>query len=148
MTTLVQGNNKVQDFYQQVYSHLSLIMNKLSCMDIGRESLDILAQTYRDKALDTFIRGLKGQMSIHLGMKEPKDLPQALMLCLKMENQTTRTQFANSYGHNPKLPQQLPPRNPYRPNINPSSYLHIASHASNLCKYATILLSSTYSTYE
>lgn len=38
-------------------------------------------------------------MSLHLGMKEPKDLPQALHLCLKMENQFVRTQFANSHNH-------------------------------------------------
>lgn len=101
MTTLIQGNNSIQDFYQEVYSHLTLIMNKLSCLDVGKEALDILAQTYRDKALDIFIRGLKGQMSIHLGMKEPTDLPQALQLCLKMENQFARAQFANS--HNPTV---------------------------------------------
>lgn len=133
MTTLVQGNNKIQDFYQEVYSHLSLIMNKLSCMDISRESLDILSQTYRDKALDTFIRGLKGQMSIHLGMKEPKDLPQALQLCLKMENQVVRAQFANSHGHQAKinkhsvqLPPQLPPRAQYYPNTNTVFYPQLA----------------------
>lgn len=108
MSTLVQGNSKVQDFYQEVYSYLSLIMNKLSCMDVSREALDLLAQTYRDKALDVFIRGLKGNMSLHLGMKEPKDLPQALHLCLKMENQFVRTQFVNSNKNNNHKPISQP----------------------------------------
>lgn len=116
MTTLVQGNKRIQDYYQEVYSHLSLIMNKLSCMDISRESLDLLAQTYRDKALDTFIRGLKGHLPIHLGMKEPRDLPQALQLCLKMENQIARAHFANSHGQtnrtNMQSAPQYPPRHP------------------------------------
>lgn len=109
MSTLVQGNNKIQDFYQEVYSYLSLITNKLSCMDIGREARDLLAQTYRDKALDVFIRGLKGNLSIHLGMKEPKDLPQALHLCLKMENQFVRSQFVNSNKSNNTRTLTQPP---------------------------------------
>lgn len=114
MTTLVQGNNNIQDFYQEVYSHLTLIMNKLSCLDVGKEALDILAQTYRDKALDVFIRGLKGQMSIHLGMKEPTDLPQALQLCLKMENQFARAQFANSHNPIVKNNKQTLPKAQYQ----------------------------------
>lgn len=113
MSTLVQGNNTIQEYYQQVYSHLSLIMNKLSCMDISREAMDLLAQTYRDKALDAFTRGLRGNLSLHLGMKEPKDLPQALHLCLKMENQFARSNFANAHNQNNKnntnkpMPQPL-----------------------------------------
>lgn len=145
MTTLVQGNSRVQDFYQEVYSHLSLIMNKLSCMDIGRESLDILSQTYRDKALDVFIRGLKGQMSIHLGMKEPTDLPQALQLCLKMENQFARAQFANSHNHTSRNNRQnfqshppLPPKPQYqKQNLTPfyPQLAHLPQPSANMQHY-------------
>lgn len=119
MSTLVQGNSTIQEYYQRVYSHLSLIMNKLSYMDIGREALDLLTQTYRDKALDAFTRGLRGNLSLHLGMKEPKDLPQALHLCLKMENQFARSHFANvhnqtSKGNSGKPLQSVPNRPQYQ----------------------------------
>lgn len=106
LTSLVQGTETIQEFYQKVYNHLSLILNKISAMDIGQESLHLLTQTYRDKALDTFIRGLKGDLPRLLAMKEPTDLPKALHLCLKLENQNFRT----SYAHNRKF-TTIPTRN-------------------------------------
>lgn len=59
MTTLFQRNRWVQEFYQEVCAHLLLIMNKLSCLNANRKAKDLLTQTYRNKALDTFIRRLK-----------------------------------------------------------------------------------------
>ncbi|XP_075157913.1 uncharacterized protein LOC142231180 [Haematobia irritans] len=100
MISLVQGNQTVQDFYQKVYTHLSLILNKIGSMDLADEPLQLLTQTYRDKALDTFVRGLKGDLARLLGMKEPTDLPQALHLCLKLENQDFRSNYAS------KIPQE------------------------------------------
>lgn len=95
MTTMVQGNNTVQEFYHNVYSHLSHILDKLACMDVGAEPMELLTKTYRDKALDTFIRGLKGDLPRLLAMREPTELPQALHLCLKLENQHFRSYHAN-----------------------------------------------------
>lgn len=102
-------------------------------MDLGRESLNLLAHTYRDKSLDTFIRGLKGKMSIHLGRKEPTDFPHLLQLCLKMENQFTRAQFTNSHNHGVKInrqhyqpPTQIPPMAHYSGNNRPSFYPQLA----------------------
>ncbi|XP_075151143.1 uncharacterized protein LOC142225255 [Haematobia irritans] len=116
MTTLIQGNNTVQDFYQDVYTHLSLIINNISCMTIGKEAMDILIQTYRDKALDTFIRGLRGDLAKLLCIREPTTLPQALHLCLKMQNQNFRTEHA--YGKNTKLPQHPKTNQNFRPQVS------------------------------
>lgn len=95
MTCLVQGNSTVQGFYQTVYHHLSLILNKISSMEMSNEAMNVMVRTYRDKALDTFIRGLKGDLPKLLGMREPADLPQALHLCLKLENMSYRIQHAH-----------------------------------------------------
>lgn len=119
MTSLIQGKNTTQIFYQQVYSHLSLILNKIGCMEMGQESLRLLTQTYRDKALDTFIRGLNGDLPRLLGIREPSDLPQALHLCLKLENQHYRSEYANkhqNYKH-----RQQPSPSPMR-NLNTQNY--------------------------
>lgn len=118
MSSLIQGQSTVQDFYQSVYAHLSLIMNKLACMDMGRESLDIMTQTYRDKALDTFIRGLKGDLPRLLGIREPTDLPQALHLCLKLENQQYRTQYANAHMKTDKAMAHPQYRNHGQPQVS------------------------------
>ena len=37
MASMMQGNLPVQQFYQKVYYHLSLILNKISCMEVGEE---------------------------------------------------------------------------------------------------------------
>lgn len=84
MTTLMQGNNSIHEFYQIVYHHLFFILNKLSSMKMGRESLRNMRQCYEDKLLDTFVRGLNG------------DLPQALHFCLKLQNIDYKTQHANN----------------------------------------------------
>lgn len=118
MTSLIQGNLTVQEFYHSVYSHLSLILNKIGCMEVSSESLTILTQTYRDKALDTFVRGLKGDLPRLLGIREPTDLPQALHLCLKLENQNYRTQYAISHsGPSRGSHNQIAPPPPPRKNI-------------------------------
>lgn len=124
MTTLVQGTNTVPEFYQSVYQHLSLIMNKLSCMDMSNESLNNMTQAYRDKALDTFVRGLRGDLPRLLSIKEPVDLPQALHLCLKLQNVDFRTQYANSSHHNVPKRQIPPPPIPTRRNDIPGLNLH------------------------
>lgn len=115
MNSLLQGRLTTQEFYQSVYSHLSLILNKISCMDMSHETLCIMTQTYRDKALDTFIRGLNGDLPKLLGMREPVDLPQALHLCLKLENQYFRTNYAYGVAKNLNNPSlihpAIPPRN-------------------------------------
>lgn len=45
--------NELTEFYQRVYYHLSLILDKIDCLEMGEESLGILTKTYREKALDT-----------------------------------------------------------------------------------------------
>lgn len=65
-------------------------------MDIGQESLCFLIQMYRDKALNTFVRGLKGGLPKLHGMTEPVDLPKAIHLCMKLENQHFRSNYANN----------------------------------------------------
>lgn len=112
LSSLYQGNKSVNDFYQDVFSHLSLILNKVSCLEIGHESLNLLTKTYRDKALDTFVRGLNGELPKLIGIREPTDLPQALQLCMKLQNQNYRTQhaFGNQQTYQKSNIPQYPPR--------------------------------------
>jgi len=79
----------VEEYHQSVYKPLSLILNRTGCMDVSEESQPLMTKMYRDKALDKFIRGLRGDLSRLLEIRDPTDLPSALHLCLK----------------NPKLPE-------------------------------------------
>lgn len=114
MNSLMQGNKSIQEYYQEVYTCLSLILNKIGCMNIEAAAMRLLTQTYRDKALDTFIRGLKGDLPRLLGIREPTDLPQALHLCLKLENQNYRTSHAihavKPHYFKNTIPPPLPPK--------------------------------------
>lgn len=107
MSSMTQGNNSVQDFYKEVYAHLSLILNKIACMEESETAIHLLTKTYRNKALDTFVRGLRGDLPRLLGIREPSDLHEALHLCLKLENQQFRTHYANNTTRmTPPIPQR------------------------------------------
>lgn len=112
MTTLIQGRNTVAEFYQLIYKHLSLILDKVGCLEMSNESLRMMTQSYRDRALDTFIRGLNGDLPRLLGIREPVDLPQALQLCLKLDNQNFRTTHAHTlkrtYQNNQTFSRRYP----------------------------------------
>jgi hypothetical protein len=113
MTTLIQKNNSIHEFYQLVYQHLSLILNKLSTMEMSHDALNVMTRAYRDKALDTFVRGLKGDLPRLLSIKEPEDLPQALYLCLKLQNVDYRVQHSLNVQQNRNVhPPQVPPKKP------------------------------------
>lgn len=117
MTTLVQRNQTIHEYYQQVYYHLSLILNKLSSMEMSQDALNAMTQSYRGRALDTFIRGLKGDLPRLLSMRGPCDLPEALHLCLKLENVNYRVQHShgNFRTSHSSLPPPIPPRRPAPP---------------------------------
>lgn len=105
MSSMVQGQKNINEYYQSVYTHLSLLLNNIACMDIGQEALQVLTKTYREKALDTFVRGLNGNLPDLLGVANPKSLPEALQICLKMQNQNFRSNYAQK-----KFPPIIPPR--------------------------------------
>lgn len=96
MSTLVQRGSSVEEFYQQIYQYLSLILDKIDCLELGEEALVTLTSTYRDKALDTFIRGLNGALPSLLSIREPKSLPEALHMCLKLSNMNYRANHAHN----------------------------------------------------
>lgn len=120
MTILIQKNESIDEFYHKVYQHLSLILNKLGSMDLGNEALSVMTTSYRNKALDTFVRGLKGDLPRLLSIKEPEDLPQALYLCQKLKNVDYRIQ--HSHGNiGFQKPPQLPPKRIQTPQNNYSN---------------------------
>lgn len=75
--------------------------------------MHLLTRTYLDKVLDTFIRGLKGNLARLLDMREPVDLLQALHLCLKLENQNFRSPSALASNNQNRKPHD------FRPSLSP-----------------------------
>jgi len=49
---------------------LSLILNQIGNLDASQETVQSLTAMYREKALDTFVRGLNGNLAQLLTIKE------------------------------------------------------------------------------
>ena len=65
-------------------------------MEFSEDALNAMTNTYREKALDTFIRGLNNNLPSLLMIREPTSLPQTLHMCLKLSNMNYRRNHANS----------------------------------------------------
>lgn len=108
-----------------VNSHLSLILNNLKAGNYPREAVKALTETYRDKALDVFIRGVGGDCSKHLLVRGPKNLPEAYSFCVGLQNVMSRTSAPQTYQPSgaPRFagPFQHQARAPFRTPFSPSS---------------------------
>lgn len=97
---LTQGNSRLDEFYARVNHQFSLIINKLKSGDYSSEVVDALIETYRNRALDVFVRGLKGDLSRMIIVQKPKSLPEAYTACLDIQNLNFRTHPI--HGPNPR----------------------------------------------
>lgn len=88
---LTQGGSSLDEFYAKVNHQFSLIINKLKSGDYSPEVVDALIETYRNRALDVFIRGLKGDLSRMIIVQRPRTLPEAYTACLDIQNLNFRT---------------------------------------------------------
>lgn len=83
---LVQRNATIDQFYANVNHQFSLIVNKIKTEDYAPETISVLIETYRNRALDVFIRGLNGDLSKMLMIQRPSTLPEAYSSCLEIQN--------------------------------------------------------------
>lgn len=88
---LSQGGSRLDEFYARVNHQFSLIINKLKSGDHSAEVVDALIETYRNRALDVFVRGLKGDLSRMIIVQKPKTLPEAYTACLDIQNLNFRS---------------------------------------------------------
>lgn len=88
---LTQGGSRLDEFYARVNHQFSLIINKLKSGDHSPEVVDALIETYRNRALDVFVRGLKGELSRMIIVQKPRTLPEAYTACLDIQNLNFRT---------------------------------------------------------
>lgn len=86
LSLLTQGNMRLDEFYATVNHQFSLIINKLKTEDHYVETTNVLIETYRNRALDVFIRGVNGELSRMLMIRKPLTLPEAYASCLEIQN--------------------------------------------------------------
>lgn len=108
--SLSQDRMSITEFHKVVYHQLSLILNKIAVQENTPDAIRALTTSYRGKALDTFVRGLNGDLPRLLAIKEPRDLSHALYLCNLLHNQEHRNKFSTKIrpGPPPIPPKQFP----------------------------------------
>lgn len=100
LNQLKQGGLRVDDFYARVNHQFSLIISKIRAETYSSETADALVGTYRDRALDVFVRGLSGDLSRLLIIQKPKTLPEAYSACLEMQNLNFRNNSVHVQAQN------------------------------------------------
>jgi len=109
----------MEAFYSGINAHFALIIRYLKNGNQNPEILGALVETYRDRALDVFIRGLSGDLSKLLVIRGPKSLPEAYAICLELQNLTS----INQVTYPSKFSSPQPYRQKYSwPQPNYSSY--------------------------
>lgn len=100
LSQLSQGSSKVDEFYAAVNHQLSLIVNKIKTETYSQETISALIEAHRNRALDVFIRGLKGTLSQMLIIQKPRTLPEAYSACLDLQNLTMRNTILHTGSPN------------------------------------------------
>lgn len=90
LNQITQRNMSIDEFYANVNHQFSLIINKIKTEDYTQETIKVLIETYRNRALDIFIRGLNGDLSRMLIIQKPQTLPEAYSSCLQIQNSNFR----------------------------------------------------------
>lgn len=100
--SLYQGRKTIDEYFGEVNHQLTLIINKVQTECLSLETMANTIEGHRNRALDTFIRGLNGDLSRLISIKNPKSLPEAYSACLELQNMSYRaTNFTRNNSTNP-----------------------------------------------
>ncbi|XP_055375394.1 uncharacterized protein LOC129608095 [Condylostylus longicornis] len=103
MSTLTQGRSTIDEFYARVNHQFSLIINKIKTENYTKETIDVLIESQRNRALDVFIRGLNGELSRYLMLQKPSTLPEAYSTCLELQNYSCRNFAIHNRNDNNRI---------------------------------------------
>lgn len=121
LSSLSQRNMTLDEFYANVNHQFSLIVNKIKTEEYSTDTINVLIETYRNRTLDVFIRGLNGDLSRMLIIQKPQTLPEAYASCLEIQN----LNFRNFTIHKKNINNSVTaPINQIfsRPNFNPPDF--------------------------
>lgn len=100
LSGILQGNTSIDEFYANINHQFSLIVNKIKTEEYSTDTVEVLIETYRNRALDVFIRGLNGELSRMLMIQRPQTLPEAYTSCLEFQNLNYRNIVIHKKGFN------------------------------------------------
>lgn len=128
LMTCYQKGKSLEDYFEEINKILSLIANQIRSSGKYQhpEAIKALIETYNEKALDAFMRGLDGEL---LGQfvknYRPESLAQAYAYCISFQNIEFRKNISKSQKLDkvntgaipknqipsiPRIPPRIPPR--------------------------------------
>lgn len=132
LSALAQRNSSLDQFYARINHQLSLIINKIKAQNHSQETVNALVDSYRNRALDIFIRGVNGDLSRTLIIQKPQNLPEAYASCLEIQNLNFRNfsihpKVKNNIVTSP-INQMYRTKNQFEPKLAPKQ---LSSYESN-----------------
>lgn len=120
LSNLTQKNLTIDEYYANINHQLSLIINKIKTETYGADTIQALSETYRNSALDVFIRGLNGDLSRMLMIQRPQTLPEAYFSCLEIQNTNFRSISIHDRNFRNKITPPVNHLSNRKPGFNPS----------------------------
>lgn len=112
MIVLQQRGSSIDEFYDEVNKKLNALINKINMTHKEREAAKAMVQEASEKALRTFITGLKGNLAHILYASNPSTLPEAYARIQTIINDQQRIRFANQFNQPQQFRQESSRSNP------------------------------------
>lgn len=116
MIVLQQRALSIEDFYDAVNKQLNALINKINMTHKEKLVARAMVHEASEKALRTFVTGLRGDLGRILYASNPTTLPEAYAKIQTIINDQERIRFANQHNQ-PQRDRQEPPR--LNPNFKP-----------------------------
>lgn len=97
LLTIRQGKSTSIEFYNEVNKYLTIILNKINCIESNPQAIHALNSHYKIKATKAFVNGLNGSLPKFISSSNPPDLPTALHLCKQQEDLGTLNEFTRQF---------------------------------------------------
>lgn len=120
LIVLQQRQLSIDDFYDEVNKKLNALINKINMTHKEKEAVKAMTQDANDKALRTFITGLRGNLVHVLYAANPTTLPEAYARVQTILNDRERIRFANQHHQGVNVKYEMAKSNPnFRPKSRP-----------------------------
>lgn len=98
MIVLQQRNLSIEDFYDEVNKKLNALINKINMTYKEKNIARAMVANAAEKALRTFVTGLRGNLGQILYASNPTTLPEAYAKIQTIANDQERIRFANQFN--------------------------------------------------
>lgn len=121
LIVLQQRQLSIEDFYDEVNKKLNALINKINMTHKEKEAVKAMTQDASDKALRTFITGLRGNLAHVLYATNPTTMPEAYAKVQTILNDRERIRFANQHHQGVNVKNDMGKSNQ---NFRPKSKQH------------------------